>query len=172
MRSEKTVMVNYIADLMESSAFVYFISYKGLDVSSFNKFRDDLFEQGAECHVLKNRLIKKAAELKEVNELASLELKGDTAIVCGQGDPGAVAKVIKEFSDDNEVLAAKAGYLDGSILSSAEVEAIASLPSREILYAQLLGVLEAPKRNFVSVLNNSVSSIVNVVSNYKDKLEG
>ena len=172
MRSEKSIVVNYIADLMADSAFIYFVSYKGLSVEAFNKFRDNLFEQGAECHVLKNRLIKKAADMQEAGDLASLELKGDTAVVCGTGDAGAVAKVIKEFGNENEQLAPKAGFLDGSVLSAAEVDAIASLPSKEVLQAQLLGVLEAPKRNFVSVLNNSVASVVNVLSNYKDKLEG
>ncbi len=172
MRFEKQYVVDYIGNLVEESAFVYFISYKGLDVTSFNQFRDELFKQGAECHVLKNRLIKKAAELRNLDDLAAVELIGDTAIVCGSGDAGAVAKVIKEFAKSNEQLAAKAGYIDGAVLTATDVDTIASLPSKEVLQAQLLSVLEAPKRNFVSVLNNSVAGIVNVVNAYKDKLEG
>ncbi|UDQ97571.1 50S ribosomal protein L10 [Lentisphaerota bacterium WC36G] len=171
MRFEKQYVVNYIGDLVENSAFVYFVSYKGLDVTKFNEFRDELFKQSAECHVMKNRLVTKAAELRNLDDLAALKLAGDTAMVCGTGDAGAVAKVIKEFAKENEQLAAKAGYIDGSVLTAADVDAIASLPSKEVLQAQLLGLLEAPKRNFVSVLNNSVTSIVNVVNAYKNKIE-
>lgn len=171
MRSEKTHIVNYIGTLIKDSSFVYFVSYKGLNVKSFSDFRSQLAGQSAECHVLKNRLIKKAAELFEIDGLRDCELKDTTALICGSGDVGTVAKIIRDFGKSNEAVAAKGGYFEGVLLSCADVDAIASLPSREVLYSQLIGVIQAPARDFVSVLNAKAASILNVLNAYKDKLE-
>lgn len=171
MRSEKSHLVNYIGGLLKDSDYVYFVSYKGLAVKEISVFRAKVAEQNAECHVLKNRLIKKAAELFELNALASMELKNSTAMISGTGDPGVIAQVIANFGKQHEKLAAKGGYFEGALLSAEDVKAIAALPPKEVLQAQLLGVLQAPARNFVSVLNAKAASIVNVLSAYKDKLE-
>jgi large subunit ribosomal protein L10 len=89
----------------------------------------------------------------------------------GGSDPGAVAKVLVEFGNSNEVVQAKGGMFEGAMLSAAEIADIAALPSKDILQAQLLGVLQAPARNLVSILNNKAASILNVLNAYKDKLE-
>ena len=92
-------------------------------------------------------------------------------MVSGTGDPGTVAKIIAEFTKTNSQLAAKGGYLEGALLSDTDVKAIASLPPKEVIYAQLLGLLQAPSRNLVSLLNNKAASILNVLNAYKDKLD-
>jgi large subunit ribosomal protein L10 len=171
MRSEKTHLVNYIGGLLKDSDYVYFISYKGLDVADFSDFRNKLAGNDAECHVLKNRMIKKAAELFELKALTDVELKDSTALICGSGDPGAVAKIITDFGDKNEAVAPKCGYFEGEILSVDDVNEIASLPPKEVLQAQLLGVLQAPARDFVCLLNAKAATILNVLNAYKDKLE-
>jgi large subunit ribosomal protein L10 len=171
MRSEKTILVEYIGGLIENSAFLYFVNYKGLTVEAFSDFRGKLATNGAKCHVLKNRLISKAAEQVKADALASYKMVGDTAVIFGQGDPGAVAKVIAEFAKVSEPVVVKGGFLDNVMLSENDVKIIADLPPREVLLAQLLGVLEGPKRNLVTVLNNSVAQIVNVLNNYQSKLE-
>ena len=171
MRSEKTILVEYIGGIIENSAFLYFVSYKGLTVEQFSDFRNKLADSGAKCHVLKNSLINKAAEKVNAEALASLKMTGDTAVIFGQGDPGAVAKVVADFAKASEPVVVKGGFLDNVLLSDADVKAISDLPPREILLAQLLGVLEGPKRNLVTVLNNSVAQIVNVLNNYQSKLE-
>jgi len=171
MRSEKTHLVNYIGGLLKDSDFVYFVSYKGLNVADFADFRNKLAESNAECHVLKNRMIKKAAELFEVNVLSEFELKDSTALISGSGDPGAIAKIITQFGDKNKAVAPKGGYFEGAVLSVNDVNDIASLPPKKILQAQLLGVLQAPARDFVCLLNAKVATILNVLNAYKDKLE-
>ncbi len=171
MRSEKLQLVNEIGQVLTESEYVYFVSYQGIPVKHITTFRDELAKQNANCTVHKNRLIRKAAELNEISGIAELDLSGDTAVISGTGDAGAVAKVIKNFNKDFEQVSAKAGYIDGGVLNTADVEAIAALPSKEILQAQLLGVLQAPARNFVSVLNNAVAGVVNVINNYKEKIE-
>ncbi len=171
MRSEKTHLVNYIGGLLKDSDFVYFVSYKGLNVADFADFRNKLAESNAECHVLKNRMIKKAAELFEVNALSEFELKDSTALISGSGDPGTIAKIITQFGDKNKSVAPKGGYFEGAALSVNDVNDIASLPPKEILQAQLLGVLQAPARDFVCLLNAKAATILNVLNAYKDKLE-
>jgi large subunit ribosomal protein L10 len=137
-----------------------------------NQFRAKLAEAGAECHVLKNNVVKKVAALNGMDIIANLPLKGDTAVVTGQGDVGAVAKIIDDFTNDTKgVISAKCGYYDGAALSAADVKAIAGLPSKDALRAQLLGLLVAVPTSLVRVLNAKASSIVNVINAYKNKLE-
>ena len=171
MRSEKTHLVGYISELMQDSTFLYFISYKGLSVKDFSDFRDQVAGQQGSCHVLKNRLIKKAAEFSKMDELAATELKETTAMISGSGDPGVLAKIINDFGKSNEFVAIKLGYFEGDMLSADDVKVIAELPAKEVLQAQLLGTLQAPARDFVSVLNAKATTILNVINAYKDKLE-
>lgn len=172
MRPEKKELVSEIGNVLGNSSFLYFVSYKGLKVNDFSDFRAELSKNGAVCTVLKNRLIKKAAELADIDGFAALELIGDTAMISGDGDAGVVAKIVDSFAKKNAQVAAKGGYMDGSVLSVGDVKAIADLPSKEQMQAILLGVLQAPARNYVSVLSNACASIVNVVNNYKEKMEG
>ena len=171
MRSEKTHLVNYIGGLLKDSDFVYFVSYKGLNVAEFSDFRNLLADNNAECHVLKNRMVKKAAELFELTALSEVELKNSTALICGSGDPGSIAKIITDFGDKNKAVAPKGGYFEGAALSINDVNEIASLPPKEVLQSQLLGVLQAPARDFVCLLNAKAATILNVLNAYKDKLE-
>ncbi len=171
MRTEKIQLVDDIGNMIEESSYLFFVNYKGLKVDEFSELRNKLAEQEAGCHVLKNRLIRKAAELRGIDALAEIKLKDDTAMIHGAGDPGAVAKVISEFLKAHDELAPKGGFLEGAVLAKEDIDYIASLPSKEVLFAQLIGVIQAPARNLVSALNNKASEIVNVLNNYKNKLE-
>ena len=172
MRSERIQIGNDVAKLLTSSDYLYFVTYKGSTVKDLDKFRSQLSQAGAECHILKNRIIRKMAELNGLTALAETTIKGDTAVVLGKGDAGAVAKIIDTFSKDTKgVIAPKCGYFDGVMLSDTEVVAIAGLPSKDALRAQLLGLLNAVPTSLVRVLNAKASSIVNVINAYKNKLE-
>jgi len=171
MRSEKIQMVNDIGSILKDSDFVFLITYKGLTVADFAEFRGNLAEANADCLVLKNRLIRKAAEQVGLDEFAKMDLTGDTAVVSGKGDAGAIAKVISTFGKKCDAVAPKSGLLDGEILSESDVKEIASLPPREVLLAQLLGVLEAPSRNLVGVLNTKATEILNILNAYKNSKE-
>ena len=172
MRQEKIQIGNDIAAMLTSSDFVYFVSYKGLSTAEMNNFRDKLYAAGANCHVLKNRVVRKVAELNGLEALANTKIVGDTAVVIGNGDASAVAKVITEFTaSTKEVLAPKCGYFEGAMLSAAEIKAIADLPSKDALRAQLLGLLNAVPTGLVRVLSAKAGSIINVINAYKNKLE-
>ncbi|MDD3153952.1 MAG: 50S ribosomal protein L10 [Victivallaceae bacterium] len=171
MRSEKLHLVSYIGSLISDSDYVYFITYAGLTVKEISQLRRDLLALGASCHVLKNTLIKKAAELQKIDALLACNLTGGTALVSGKGDASEIAKVLAKFGKSNEKVAAKCGYFEGTLLSASDVKAIADLPAKPVLQAQLLGVLQAVPRNFVSVLNAKAASILNVLNAYQDKKE-
>ena len=170
MRIEKQYLAASIADAVKNSDYVYFVSFAGLKVKDFSDLRNQLAEAGARCTVQKNTLIKKAAAQLNL-ELEAIALTASTAMVYGQGDCSAVAKLLVEFGKKQEQVKAKGGYMDGTVLSAASVGALADLPAKPVLQAMLLGVLQAPARNLVTVLNAKVASIVNVVNAYKDKLE-
>ena len=86
MRSEKAQLAEDVAKLLVGAKFAYFVTYKGLKVKELNAFRASLAKDGAECHVLKNRIIRKVAELKGISPLANYKPAGDPAVVLGQGD--------------------------------------------------------------------------------------
>ena len=106
-----------------------------------------------------------------ITGLDAVDLTQSTAIVYGSGDCSAVAKIINEFGKKNEAVKAKGGYLDSKVLRSADVAALADLPAKPVLQAMLLGVMQAPARNLVTVLNAKVATIVNVINAYKDKVQ-
>jgi len=171
MRNDQRYIVEYISNLIKDSDYVYFISYAGLTVKAFSELRATLAGNGAECHVLKNTLIRKAGEALSIEGFASLPLTEATAMISGKGDAATAAKAIVEFGKKFEIVAPKGGYFEGELLSAAAVADIATLPSKPVLQAMLLGVLQAPSRNLVSVLNAKAASILNVLNAYKDKIQ-
>ena len=168
MRNEKHFLVKQISDMIGNADYVYFISFAGLTVKDFSELRNQLAAQNA---VLKYTLIRKAGEALKIEGLETIDFTQGTALVAGKGDCSAAAKVLAEFGKKNDKVAAKGGYMDGAVLSPAEVGSLAELPSKPVLQAMLLGVLQAPSRNLVTVLNAKAASILNVLNAYKEKVE-
>lgn len=171
MRIEKQYLVQSIVDAIKESDFVYFVSYAGLTVKDFSDLRNQVAKAGAFCRVQKNTLIKKAAEQLELEGIDQIDLTASTAMVYGKGDCSVVAKLVLEFGKKFGQVQSKGGFMEGAMLTKDEIKAIADLPSREVLMAMLLGVIQAPARNLVSVINQGVAQVVNVTNAYKEKLE-
>jgi large subunit ribosomal protein L10 len=171
MRAEKKQLVQDLRNLLEPSASVFLIAYQGLKVEEFSSFRGSLAECGAACHVVPNRLLSLAARAAGMDSLADLEVSNCTAMIVGGDDPVMVAKKLRSFVKENKVVSVKAGMVDGKVLEVADVDKLADLPSKEILLAQLLGVLTAPSQNLVGVLQAKVSSVVYALQAYVNKLE-
>jgi large subunit ribosomal protein L10 len=164
-------MVKDIGAALNSASFVFFVTYKGLKVKDFSRLRDALSKEGAKCRVFSNRLVRKAAELNGHEALAKLKITGDSAMITGSGDVSAVAKLLEEFRKTNESMAPKCGYMEKAVIGKSDFKMLATLPPREILLSQLLGLLQTPARNLVNVLHAKVSSVVNVINAYKNKVE-
>jgi large subunit ribosomal protein L10 len=172
MRPEKKYLIAQIEEIVSQSGYVIATHYLGLSVEQFSDLRIKLEDADARIHVVKNSLLKRVVSEMGVNDSAIEDiLSGPTAIVVGTGDVSAAAKVIKDFAKDRDLPQVRGGVLQQEVLSAQDVQAIAELPSREVLYAQLLGVLNAPATNLVGVLNAAASSIVNVLKAYERKLE-
>jgi large subunit ribosomal protein L10 len=164
MKELKTILIENLLEKVNASPFIFVVDYTGLKVDKFTELRKRLKNAGAEVHVYKNRLVKKAAERASLPVELADALKGQSAVVTGAQDVCAAAKIMKTFSDEFEKPQIKAGVLDGKYLSADGIKALADLPSREVLLAQLLGVLQAPASKLVRLLNEPAAALARVLN--------
>lgn len=163
MKDQKQLIIDELLERINHSPFLLVADYTGLTVANFTELRNRLGATGSECHVVKNSFVKRAARVADLPGELNEALEGQTAIVTGERDICAAAKVLKNFAAEFDKASVKAGVLDGKLLNAEQVKALASLPSREILLATLLGVLQAPATNLVRVLNEPASSLARVL---------
>lgn len=150
-REQKAAEVEGLKQRFSHAQAVFLANYKGLTVANVTDLRSKLRAKSAGMKVLKNRLARIAVK-GTPHEILSASFKETVALITATGDPTSAAKVLKGFAKDNEKLEIKSGYLDGKIISVQEVNALADMPSREQLIAKMLGSLNAPATNLVSVL--------------------
>jgi large subunit ribosomal protein L10 len=163
MKAEKTLLIEDVLRRVNASPFLFVVDYTGLTVDKFAELRKRLRGAGAEIHVFKNTLVKKAAEKAGYPSDIGTALTGQTAVVTGEKDVCASAKVMKTFADEFEKPKMKAGVMDGKYLGPDALKALASLPTREVLLSQLLGVLQAPASKLVRLLNEPAASLARVL---------
>lgn len=171
MRSERVQLGHFVTELFGKSEYLFFITYKGLTVAQFTALRQALVEKNAGCTVLKNTYVRFGLAQNGVAVPENSALSGDTAVIHGSGDAAGMAKLVQKLAKDYQHVTVKGGVLDGTYLTAEDAKAVADLPPLNVLRAQMLGVLQGPSRNFVSVLNQKVASIAFVVAAYQKKLE-
>ncbi len=171
MRPEKTQLVADIRALIEASNGLFLLTYEGLSAMGFGALRAALEEVGGECHVVPNRLLRRAADESGMADLAGTTFVGGTVLVTFDSDLVGVAKVVRDFARVHDVVAFKLAVADGQVCMAAEAAALADLPPKEILRAQLLGLLNAPAGQLVGVLNAKVAGVVHILSAYLSKKE-
>jgi len=162
MKAEKQIIIDEILDRINRSPFMIVADYTGMTVPQFADLRNRLAESGAEFHVGKNALVKRATDSAGLPEEVKGALAGQNGLVTGEQDICAAAKVLKDFHKESGKLEAKIGVLDGDLLDVAQIDALASLPPMEVLQAQLLGVLQQPASKLVRVLNEPGSALARV----------
>ena len=155
---EKQVIVSALAEKLKSSACGILVDYKGITVEKDTKLRNDLRTAGVDYSVVKNTLTRFAAREVGLDGLDDV-LNGTTALAVST-DPVAPAKILFEYAKKNDKFKIKAGFLNGKVISASDVEALASLPPREVLIAKVLGGLNAPIAGFVNVLNGNIRGLV------------
>lgn len=162
MNPDKKIIVDELLERVNGSPFLLVVDYNGMTVPEFSELRNRLAETGSECHVGKNRYMRIA--IKEAG-LPSLDddLKGQTAFVTGEEDVCGAAKVIKNFAKEFKKPEVKSGILDGDVLNASQIEALADLPSRDQLLAQLLAVINAPASKLVRTINEPGSALARVI---------
>jgi large subunit ribosomal protein L10 len=169
MRPEKASIVSELTEKMKKSAFVLVADYQRMNVGHFGELRNRLVPVGAEMHVVKNSFLKRAMADSGFPDVGE-KLTGQTAVVTGEKDVAPVAKILKAFAAEFKTTALKIGLIDRAIVSTAEVEQLADLPSRDVLLAQLLGLLLAPATRLVRVLNEPASAFTRLLNARASKM--
>jgi large subunit ribosomal protein L10 len=162
MRPEKTSIVEDLSTRLNQSPFLIVTEYTGMNVLQFSELRSRLAGAGAQCRVVKNTFLRRAAAEVGFPDLAD-SLSGQTAIVTGESDVCAAAKILKVFSTEFQKPAVKVGVLDRVIISKDQIRALADLPPKQVLQSQLLGVLKSPLQKLVSLLNEPAASLARLL---------
>lgn len=169
MNPDKQIIIDEILERIQNSPFVIVTDYTGITVDQFTTLREKLRESGARCQVAKNTFVKRALKAAEAPEDIASDLTGQTAIVTGESDICGAAKVLKDFAKDASRPELKSGILDGKYLTPDEIRALADLPPREQLLAQLLGTLMAPAEKLVRTLNEPGASLARLLKAKSEK---
>ncbi len=162
MRPEKADIVSDLSEKLNGSSFMLVTDYQKMKVPQFGELRNRLSPAGGEIHVVKNSFLKRAMASSGLPDVGD-QLSGQTAVVTGQADVAPIAKILKTFAAEFKIAALKVGIVDKSVLSTKDVEALADLPPREVLLAQLLGLLLSPATALVRVLNEPASSFARLL---------
>lgn len=148
----KKMLVDEIKGKLEKSKSVVFVNYKGLNVEEVTKLRAEFRNNNSEYKVYKNRLL-----LRALNELGikgtDAHLNGTTSVAFGYEDEVMPAKIIMDAVKETKKMSVKFGLIDGEIVDDAYIKNIASLPSKEVLIAQLLSMLNGPTSALARALN-------------------
>lgn len=166
-----------LKDRLDRSSIAILTDYRGegsgMSVKEITELRDKLREHGGEYCVVKNTLARKAAADLGIEGLDE-HLKGPTAIAFGYDDPASVAKAILEYAKENKakgVPELRSGYMDGKVLDNNGVKALAELPSLPQLQTQLLGLMLAPHKNIMGVMNGPGRQVAQLLEAWRAKQE-
>lgn len=168
----KREMVDSLVKLLKKSNAVFLTEYRGLTVAKIGDCRKRILNAGGEMKICKNTLMRIA--LSECGMVQASEFdSGPNAYVLSYGDVVAVAKSIRDFSKEkgNEALIVKGAIFEGQVLSKEQVFALADLPSREALLAQVVRTIAAPLQGLVTVLSGPARGLVTCLSQIRDKKE-
>ena len=148
---EKIAAVEDLKQRLVGVKTVLLTEYRGLTVQQISELRKQLRAVSAEYKVVKNRLAKIAVSSSELDVLKP-QLTGPIALVVSKDDPVAVAKAVSTFARTNQAFSVKGGYVDGQLMAPDGLKALAELPSKEALRAQLVGAISGPLTQLVSLL--------------------
>jgi len=167
----KVAMLAEIKDRMERASIAISADYRGLSVAQMTDLRRALRPANVEVKVVKNTLAAMAAEQAGRSEMSQL-VTGPTALALGFGDPIAPVKALTEFIRARRLtITIHGGWLEGRVLDRAELESLATLPSREQLIANVIGKLQSPLYNFAGLLQASIRNFAGLVEARAKQLE-
>src|SRR3954469_4729968 len=169
-REQKAAAVEEIATEITEASAVFAVDPTGLSVSQSAEIRTALRAADARLRIVKNTLTLRAADKAGVEELKAL-LEGPTALTFVRGDAAAAAKAIADYSRTTDLLPFKGGLMDGAPLEIEQIKAIARLPSRDVLYGQLVGMVAAPITGLARGLNALLSGVAIALGQIQAKAE-
>lgn len=168
MRPEKESIIKEIAEAVSGADYLLLTDFSGMKVSGLTALRQKLGETGSRVLVVKNSYLGVVLGDERRSKLGSI-LSGKTAMITGRGDVTAVAKALTTFIKENKMPVLKGGCLNTQLLTVSDIDAMAALPSREVLLSQLVGTVQAPMTQLVGVMHAKVSSLLYVLAAIEEK---
>jgi large subunit ribosomal protein L10 len=165
---DKKALVAEVAAVAQKAQSVVAAEYRGLTVSQMTELRAKARKQGVYMRVVKNTLARKALAGTSF-ETVGPKLKGPLVLAFSKDDPGAAARVVKDFARAHEKLVATLVSLGGQVLPGGDLEKVASLPTREQALSMLLGVLKAPITKLAGTLAAPASKLARTVAAVRDQ---
>ena len=157
-REQKAAAIAEIAENIRESDAVFAVDYRGISVPQANELRSRLRDADARFTIVKNTLTERAADEAGADALKEL-LEGPTALTFVRGDAAAAAKALRDYGRETELLPFKGGFMDGNALTAEDIGAIARLPSRDVLYAQLVGIVAHPISGLARTMNQLIGGL-------------
>jgi large subunit ribosomal protein L10 len=170
-KQEKTAVIEDIHGRLRGSTMAVMTEYRGLTVAQMDRLRRELKAVGGRYQVTKNTLTRRALKDTAFEKLDGL-LQGPTGIVTTEKDPVAVAKVLVKFAEQHDKLKITGGVLDGAVLPAENVGALAKLPSREVLLAQLLGLINAPASQLLRTIQEPGAQVARLLGAIERSKQG
>jgi large subunit ribosomal protein L10 len=169
-RPEKVAVVDEVREHFDESSAAILTEYRGLKVKDLADLRRSLRNSGGEYRIYKNTLVTLAARQSGLADLEPM-LKGPVAITFVKGDAAAVAKSLRDYARTNPLLVIKGGVLGEKVIDAKETTALAELPSREVLLAQLAGAIAAPMQQLAGLLQALPRNLAYGLAALRDKKE-
>src|SRR5438309_4097821 len=167
-RDQKAAAIAEIAQSIEESDAVFAVDYRGISVPQAAELRTKLREADTRFTIVKNTLTERAADQANAEALKAL-LEGPTALAFVRGDAAAAAKAIADYARATELLPFKGGLMNGEPLDPEQIRAIARLPSRQVLYAQLVGIVAHPLSGLARTLNQLIGGLAVALGQIQEK---
>lgn len=161
-KEQKTAAVEQITERLRGAKFAVVSEYRAMTVAETTEMRRKLRAVRGELKVAKNTLIRRAIKHTSFAALES-QLGGPVGLIMGQSDPVELAKTVASFKDLGEKFKVRGGVLDGKPLTAEEIQALATLPPREVVLGQLLGLINAPATRLARLLNEPASALARVI---------
>jgi large subunit ribosomal protein L10 len=168
-RREKELVIADLHKQVEKFKAVVLTNYRGLKVEQMSQLRNRLREEKISFNVVKNTLMKLASKGTDLEKLNDY-FEGPTAVAIAYGDPIPLAKILSDFQKTQPLLQIKAGLVEGRVTPPEEVKALASMPSREVILAQVLQEIQTPGAQLAGVLNSVLQQVANVIQARVDQL--
>jgi large subunit ribosomal protein L10 len=168
-REQKSAAIAEIAEQIEQAEAVFAVDFRGISVPQAADVRTRLRDADASFRVVKNTLTERAADQVGADALKPL-LEGPTALTFVRGDAALAAKAIATFNRETQLLSFKGGLLDGDALDAEQIIAISRLPTRDVLYGQLVGVVASPITGLARGLNALLSGVAIALGAVRDKM--
>ena len=157
-RDQKAAVIEEVAAQISEAEAVFAVDYRGISVPQAAELRTRLRDADASFRVIKNTLSERAADQAGAEGLKAL-LAGPTAMTFVRGDAAAAAKALRDFRRANQLLEFKGGWMNGAPLTGDEIDSIAQLPSRDVLYGRLVGMVAAPLTGLAGALNGLIGGL-------------